>query len=425
MVGVVGEMKEGLNEEGKEGRWGEMVEVVVEIKGGLNEEGMRAESGIGTGRPFPSILVFALLLGCEFDGVMYPNGGRLAAHCVTLECSRGQWVVKDYDDCCVHCSVYNDPHFTTFDGHYYDFHGSCNYSLAQTDTSLSPHTAVYSQFKPCFGHASCLDTATFRENPHVIVTLEPGVVDSMRVNEELYIVPASGIHVVTTSSGPHPLLAWRDHGCLQILGVSKIMVTHCSNIMEIWAFPTHADSLDGLCGHFNYYVDDDLTSRDGQVTTLTQWPFAFPESWKTPVQPNYTCREKCTPCPAETRDPCRPEVRYKYLPRCRRDLHYVIGRDVQLAHFVDNWQPQDHPHQGICTPGSRWLQDCNWCTCSDSGDSAICTLIACSSDFVPELGDEVCSDGSWWRVDCNWCQCVGGGAICTHHDCSKLDLSSI
>ncbi|KAK3881639.1 hypothetical protein Pcinc_013926 [Petrolisthes cinctipes] len=239
--------------------------------------------------------------GCEFDGVMYPNGGRLAAHCVTLECSRGQWVVKEYDDCCVHCSVYNDPHFTTFDGHYYDFHGSCNYSLAQTDTSLSPHTAVYSQFKPCFGHASCLDTATFRENPHVIVTLEPGVVDSMRVNEELYIVPASGIHVVTTSSGPHPLLAWRDHGCLQILGVSKIMVTHCSNILEIWAFPTHADSLDGLCGHFNYYVDDDLTSRDGQVTTLTQWPFAFPESWKTPVQPNYTCREKCTHCPAETR----------------------------------------------------------------------------------------------------------------------------
>ncbi|KAK4303757.1 hypothetical protein Pmani_024255 [Petrolisthes manimaculis] len=338
---------------------------------------------------------------CEFDGVMYPNGGRLAAQCVSLECSRGQWIVKDYDDCCAHCSVYNDPHFTTFDGHYYDFHGSCNYSLAQTDTSLSPHTAVYSQFKPCFGHASCLDTVTFRENPHVIVTLEPGVVDSLKVNDELYIVATSGVHVVTTSSGPHPLLVWRDNDCLQILGVSKIMVTHCSNVVDIWTFPTHADNLDGLCGHFNYYVDDDLTSRDGQVTTLTHWPFAFPESWK---------------------DPCRPEVRHKYLPRCRRHLHYVIGRDVQLAHFVDNWQPQAPPPHNTCSPGSRWLQDCNWCTCSDSGDNAICTLMACSNDFVPELGDEVCSDGSWWRVDCNWCQCVRGGAICTHNDCNGITL---
>lgn len=37
-------------------------------------------------------------------------------------------------------------------------------------------------------------------------------------------------------------------------------------------------------------------------------------------------------------DPCRPEVRQKYLGRCRRDLHYVIGRDVELAHHVGKFE---------------------------------------------------------------------------------------
>lgn len=47
----------------------------------------------------------------------------------------------------------------------------------------------------------------------------------MKVNGELYTVPEPGVHVVTTSTGPYPLLAWWDNGCIQILGASKIMVS--------------------------------------------------------------------------------------------------------------------------------------------------------------------------------------------------------
>lgn len=79
-----------------------------------------------------------------------------------------------------HCWLHDDPHFTTFDGTHYDWHGRCNYSLAQTDQSYEPHTAVYASFKRCFPRKrfdklpSCVDKATFRENPHTVVEMNAG-----------------------------------------------------------------------------------------------------------------------------------------------------------------------------------------------------------------------------------------------------------
>lgn len=113
---------------------------------------------------------------CEFGGELYQTGAQLEGHCAILVCSRGTWVIKqDIDDCCARCSAYDDPHFTTFDEHHYDFHGTCNYSLAQIGTSWDTHTAVYSQFQSCYDHASCLNITVFREDPHTLITLSQGV----------------------------------------------------------------------------------------------------------------------------------------------------------------------------------------------------------------------------------------------------------
>lgn len=57
-------------------------------------------------------------------------------------------------------------------------------------------------------------------------------------------------------------------------------VQHCPHRLDIWAHPSHADGLDGLCGHFNYYVLDDFEDRSGIVHALEKWPWEFPVSWK-------------------------------------------------------------------------------------------------------------------------------------------------
>lgn len=124
---------------------------------------------------------------CEFGGELYQSGAQLEGHCALLVCFLGTWIVtQDLDDCCARCSAYDDPHFTTWDGHYYDFHGRCNYSMAQTDTSWDPYTAVYSQFQPCFEQASCLDVTVFRENPHTIIKLKQGVADQASPNSRYF-----------------------------------------------------------------------------------------------------------------------------------------------------------------------------------------------------------------------------------------------
>lgn len=66
---------------------------------------------------------------------------------------------------------------TTFDNHHYDFHGACNYSLAQRGFTLEAELGVYGKFDKCFSVASCVDTFTFVNDPHTVVTLNQGALD--------------------------------------------------------------------------------------------------------------------------------------------------------------------------------------------------------------------------------------------------------
>ncbi|XP_045581501.2 mucin-6 [Procambarus clarkii] len=396
---------------------------------------------------------------CEFDGLMYPDGSTLLAQCIPLRCLSGVWTpTPTIEDCCRHCYLYNDPHIKTFDDYNYDWHGICNYSLAQSDFTYAPEVGVFSDFNQCNDQASCLSRTTFRDNPNTIITLDSGSVFVIIVNGEQYTVPASGAHPVQSSAGPHPVLAWRDAGCIYLLGSSKIVLQHCLHRLDVWAYPSHTNHLDGLCGHYNFYRNDDFTDRNDLAHPLQFWPSAFPESWRTEDQTDRRCY-KCPGCETETAiNPCQTLVPQDVL-KCRQLLHPIIGRDQQLvshtetcawdlcmmrgrgaterklaawlvevqvllqqvkvilARTLDSWAPIPEPANMTCVPGSYWLRDCNRCNCTESG-RALCTEMFCKTDYVLELGSDACTDGSRWTKDaCNWCVCVRGGAVCTFHPC--------
>ncbi|XP_045109638.1 IgGFc-binding protein-like [Portunus trituberculatus] len=400
---------------------------------------------------------------CEFDGLIYPEGAELTSHCAMLICRRGVWVVSnEIAECCKHCYLFNDPHIHTHDGHYYDWHGICNYTVTQPGNGLYPDYGVFSDFRRCYNSASCLDVSTFKNDRYTVITLRHSNPFIILVNNDEFVVPTTGVSEVHSSHGKHPVLVWRDGDCIFLTGSSKIMVQHCRHRLDVWAHPSHVNVLYGLCGCFNFLKEDDFTSRDLTQHPLHPWPVAFAESWRTPDQER-DC-QTCHGCDRETTgDQCTLNAAQREELRaiCSRRLHVILATDEELDHYVDaclfdlcqlrqtgatkeeqdNWLreletivqnakiilaktsgewkplPEVPPSQDLCVPGSRWMMDCNWCDCSDNGQLARCTRRGCLEGYIHPLGEEACIDGSRWKMDCNWCNCVRGGFICTRNSC--------
>ena len=68
----------------------------------------------------------------------------------------------------------NDPHITAFSGVTYDWHGKCNYSLAQNGTGFEPSYGVFAQFVDCSlypffnSFASCVGDVAVRDTPNSV-----------------------------------------------------------------------------------------------------------------------------------------------------------------------------------------------------------------------------------------------------------------
>ncbi|XP_050720822.1 mucin-5B-like isoform X2 [Eriocheir sinensis] len=283
---------------------------------------------------------------CEFDGQLYPEGAELTAHCVTLECRDSCWhPLPAIADCCSRCSLYNDPHITTFDNHHYDFHGVCNYSLAQKGFTREAELGVYGDFRSCFGRASCIDRFTFVNDPHTVVALENGNVFTVHVNGHPNHVGPDKVHALRSAEKCHPVLAWRtpwgtsSPSCLTLFGSNRIMVQHCPHRMDIIAHASHTAELNGLCGHFNFHKDDDFTDRSDQVHPLSGFPLAFPTSWMTADQSDPVCLAPCRDCHKDnTTDPCTAtiEERRGFHARCNATLFRLLRDLPHLAHHVDD-----------------------------------------------------------------------------------------
>ncbi|XP_071535913.1 LOW QUALITY PROTEIN: mucin-2-like [Panulirus ornatus] len=271
---------------------------------------------------------------CEFDGLLYPEGAQLSAQCLAIKCYQGQWNPSSLiEDCCRHCCLHDDPHIYTFDDYQYDWHGTCNYSVAQTDHTFYPEAAIFSDFQPCNGRASCLQHTTFRDNPHTIISLDNADVFTMLVNGDPYVVAETGVEAVRSSGRVHSVLAWRNGHCAMLLGSSRLMLQHCRYRLDVWAHPSHADNLNGLCGHYNFYREDDFTDREGEVHHLQYWPSIFPNSWLTPDQNDYVCKDKCPTCHVDNVvDPCLADAdqRAAYRAQCQHHFQSVLDTNEKL-----------------------------------------------------------------------------------------------
>ncbi|XP_042235065.1 mucin-6-like [Homarus americanus] len=286
---------------------------------------------------------------CEYNGQLYNHNEHLPLPCGYMRCSYGSWYVYDsIDHCCSHCILYDDIHIVTFDNRYYDFHGHLNYSLAQSDTSYSPEVGVFADFKPCSysGLVSCLDKVTFRENPNTIVTIDYSDLGTIQVNGECYSLARLTnywyAYPLEVNGVTYPIIVVKmSFDCVKFVGhTSKITLIVCPHRVDVLAHPSLSDGLDGLCGHYNNYQNDDFTSRSLTVYPLYKYPLDFPLSWLTNDQCGEDYQSDC-PEPhlgcsgAYTFSPCMANTNemYNYYCQCLNYLYFLFYLEHDLHHL--------------------------------------------------------------------------------------------
>ncbi|XP_037793189.1 uncharacterized protein LOC119588622 [Penaeus monodon] len=215
---------------------------------------------------------------CELGGKMYENGYLLTQddYCLAVQCVDGEWVNQGYfnADCRV-CSI-QDPlaAAVSFDGTVNTVSDtSCSYSAVQEGSGYNPDSYVSVEFDPhtTAGFVDRTDLV-FKDTGADPVTCPASDIQGCSfgpITETPKEINDVGTLALTTQLGSLTFNA--------ILGVNQITTLYTDNSLLIMAPVSKFEELGGLCGEFNGDPADDLTLRDGTVTTDGN---AFVTDWK-------------------------------------------------------------------------------------------------------------------------------------------------
>ncbi|XP_077431132.1 IgGFc-binding protein-like isoform X2 [Vanacampus margaritifer] len=190
----------------------------------------------------------------------------------------------------LNCSIVTGLHFTSFDGHHFDFRDSCAYILVQTNANING----LQPFNITISDASChkrlfysLTLTLSIYNLKIVVDKE----DPGKVNGLHRILPSSH-HPghFNTYQTPSSLVIHVDMGL-------QVIVYKTGTVMVVLP-SSYESAVRGLCGNANSDPYDDRIMPDG---TMAQNTLQFAHSWR--LGGPMACRSRCTSkpkiCPAD------------------------------------------------------------------------------------------------------------------------------
>ncbi|XP_069485429.1 otogelin-like protein [Ambystoma mexicanum] len=211
---------------------------------------------------------------CTWKDWEYLSGEVISTPCYTCVCRRGIFNCTNYP-CPAVCTVYGDRHYYTFDGLEYDYVSECQvYLVKSVDNS---NVSIIAQNKRCFDN------------------------DIVCSKSLVISIGESEIHFSETSRQPrvhqskYTYQHWKA-GFYSAVHFPELEITILwdkKTTVHVKVGPRWKGRLSGLCGNFDKYTSNDLTTSSNMEVRSAQ---VFGESWTIGQcrSPNETVR----PCEA-------------------------------------------------------------------------------------------------------------------------------
>nr|XP_047934780.1 otogelin-like protein [Anser cygnoides] len=271
---------------------------------------------------------------CTWKDREFLSGEVIATPCYTCVCRRGIFNCTSYP-CPAVCTIYGDRHYYTFDGLEYDYVSDCQaYLLKSTDNS---NISIIAQNKKCFDNdIVCSKNIFIAVGDTEIYFSEPSEKQNAlrgQENKSNYQLWKAGYYTVIHFPEQDITILWDK-----------------KTMMHIKVGPRWKGKLAGLCGNFDKYTSNDLTTSNNMEVRNAQ---VFGDSW---------ILGQCK-SPNETLRPC--EVHQSKFPYAKKECS-VLYSDV----FA--------PCRNVIDVTS-FVKNCHTdtCNCNLGGDcECLCTSIA-------------------------------------------------
>ena len=294
---------------------------------------------------------------CIYEGVQYQDGEQIQPNCSTrCTCRQGQFQCEDQPCRNATCGCHGDPHCRSFDSRFFDFQGTCEYVLTQPCNTSEFSVIVRND--QCNTGVSCTEKVTVLvPDDDITIELDRGNGGTVTINGILQPNNGDGIimqssRVTVLRSGGHP------HVMLSMYGVSifwngarRVKVT----VSRMWE-----NRLCGLCGNFNYDMNDDFKMPNGSLALTAT---AFGDSWLyDDSSPDCNNRTVVTDC---LRD-CRNDIRIAAESRCNiimnqtifSSCNAVINPSDYISSCMFDYCCSDDPEGDLCDNVAAYADDC-------------------------------------------------------------------
>ncbi|XP_044133164.1 LOW QUALITY PROTEIN: otogelin-like protein [Bufo gargarizans] len=271
---------------------------------------------------------------CTWKDWEYLSGEVISTPCYTCVCKRGIFNCTSYP-CPSVCTVYGDRHYYTFDGLEYDYVSDCQAFLVKsTDNS---NVSIIAQNKKCFDND---------------IICSKNLIISVGGADIYFSETPEKQKQIRLQHGPYRYRHWKA-GFYTVVHFPELDITVLwdkKTTIHVKVGPRWKGKLSGLCGNFDKYTSNDLTTSNNMEVRNAQ---VFGDSWTIGQCKSYN----------ETMRPC--EVHQNKFPYAKKECS-ILYSDV----FA--------PCRNVIDVTS-FVKNCHTdtCNCNLGGDcECLCTSIA-------------------------------------------------
>ncbi|XP_060721114.1 alpha-tectorin-like isoform X2 [Tachysurus vachellii] len=249
------------------------------------------------------------------------------------------------------CSASGDPHYTSFDGHRFDFQGTCHYTLATVcnDTLGLPYFQVIARNEAWNGLSVSITVEVYVNVSGHLVHVSHDMYGTAEIDSETRNLPAvldSG-RVSVSSSGRNTFITTDFGLSVSYDGSWVVLITVPGN---------YSGATCGLCGNFNGDSNDDFRLQSGRLSFSAA---EFGADWKVGNETRCDggCGDSCPSC----QNPSRAQSLCGIITDNQGPLSFCHADVDPLAYYNDcvfDLCLSEHRNDVLCRSIETYVSAC-------------------------------------------------------------------